>query len=249
MENDELLKRAEDLRARCEKTSDLTHTAFLTPAEQFVLEKWARHTPDCKMTLHGGHPACERKAAFFLPYYMEAEDLPTGEYISVLHARAGFGEPGHRDWLGAIMGLGIRREWVGDILIEGSDATIFCLPTVERHLLDSLDKVGRYGVKLEKMELSDVKMPEKKVQTVTFSVQSPRLDAVAAGMFRLSRTSAASHIAAGDLSLNYAQCLKPDVQVHEGDIVSIRGLGKGTVGASGGTSRKGRIFISAEILK
>lgn len=249
MENDELIKRAEDLRARCEKQSTVTHTAFLTPAEQYVLEKWAKYSPDCNMILFGGHEECERKAAFFLPYYMEKEDFEPSEYISVLHAKAGFGEPGHRDYLGAILGLGIKREWVGDIWVHGETAEIFCLPSVERHLLDSLDKVGRCGVKMSKIELTELKAPDRKVKKVTFSVKSLRFDAVVAGMFNLSRTSAAGFIAAGDASLNYSQCLKVDAPVHEGDVISLRGCGKGIVGPEGGRSRKDRIFVNAEIFK
>lgn len=249
MENDELIKRAEDLRARCEKQSVITHTAFLTPAEQYALEKWAKYTPDCNMLLHGGHSECERKAAFFLPFYMDKEDFDAAEYITALHAKAGFGEPGHRDYMGAILGLGIKREWLGDIWVQGDTAEIFCLPSVERHLLDSLDKVGRYGVKLSKITLSELTAPERKVKHVTFSVKSLRFDAVVAGMFNLSRTSAASFIAAGDASLNYSQCLKTDAAVKEGDVISLRGCGKGIVGAEGGRSRKDRIFVNAEIYK
>lgn len=248
MENDELLKRAADLAERCERTSSVTHTAFLTPAEQFALTKWA-NTADCKMVLTGGHPDCERKAAFFLPFYMDEDELCIENYICAVTAKAGFGEPAHRDYLGAALGLGIKREWLGDIWVTGGTATIFCLPSVERHLLDGLDKVGRYGVKTTKTELSELKAPERKVKKVTFSVKSPRLDAVCAGMFNLSRTAAAERIAAGDASLNYSVCMKPDSIVHEDDVISLRGCGKGTVGAAGGMSKKGRQFISAEIYK
>lgn len=76
-----------------------------------------------------------------------------------------------------------------------------------------------------------------------------RLDAVTAGMFGLSRSSAAEFIAAGDVSLNYSQCMKADAAVKEGDIISLRGKGKGDVGAEGGMSRKGRLFVNAEIYK
>lgn len=248
MENDELLRRAADLAERCERTASVTHTAFLTPAEQFALSKWAK-TADCKMLLCGGHPNCERKAAFFLPFYMQEDELCPAEYICALTAKAGFGEPAHRDYLGAALGLGIKREWLGDIWVSGDTATIFCLPSVERHLLDGLSKVGRYGVKTGKAELNDLKAPERKVKKVAFSVKSPRFDAVCAGMFNLSRTAAAEHISAGDASLNYSVCMKLDALVNEGDVISLRGCGKGVVGAPGGTSKKGRQFISAEIYK
>lgn len=248
MENDELLKRAADLAERCERTSSVTYTAFLTPAEQFALTKWAA-AADCKMVLTGGHPDCERKAAFFLPFYMESDDLDAADYICAVTAKAGFGEPAHRDYMGAALGLGIKREWLGDIWVTGDTATIFCLPSVERHLLDGLDKIGRYGVKTAKIELNELKAPERKVKKVTFSVKSLRFDAVCAGMFNLSRTAAAERITAGDASLNYSVCMKLDSTVHEGDVISLRGCGKGTVGAAGGISKKGRQFISAEIYK
>ena len=248
MENDELLKRAADLAERCERTSSVTHTAFLTPAEQFALTKWAA-AADCKMVLTGGHPDCERKAAFFLPFYMESDDLDAADYICAVTAKAGFGEPAHRDYLGAALGLGIKREWLGDIWVNGEEAVIFVMQTVERHIADGLEKVGRYGVKLQRAELNELTPPERKVKRVSFSVKSMRFDAVLAGMFGLSRTAAASHIAAGEASLNYSECLKNDALVSPGDIISLRGCGKGAVSELGGLSRKGRLFVEAEIYK
>lgn len=248
MENDELLKRAEDLAERCERRAGLTETAFLTPAEQYALNGWAKGR-ELKLLLFGGHPDCERKVAFFLPFYMEEECFDAAEYICAIKITAGFGEPGHRDYMGALLGLGIKREWLGDIWVKGSTATVFCLPTVERHLLDSLDKVGRWGVKTSKLELSAVEAPERKTKHISFSIKSPRFDAVVAGMFNLSRTAAADKINDGDASLNYSQCFKLDTAVKEGDIISLRGFGKGILGAEGGQSKKGRTFLNAEIYK
>jgi len=249
MENTELIKRAEDLRARCEKQSAVTHTAYLTPAEQYEIEKWAKYTPDCNIFVFGGNNSCERKIAFFLPFYMDAESFDASEYISVLRAKAGFGEPNHRDYMGAILALGIKREWLGDIWVKGDTAEIFCMSSVERHILDSLEKVGRFGVKMSKIRLSDLTAPERKVKQVCFSVKSLRFDAVLAGMFNLSRTKAAELISAGEASLNYSQCLKCDAPIHEGDVISLRGSGKGVVGVQGGRSKKDRIFVNAEIYK
>lgn len=249
MENDELIRRAEDLAERCERTASLTQTAFLTPAEQYALVNWAKGRADTRMFLFGGHPDCERKAAFFLPFYMEEESFEADEYICAMQIKAFFGEPGHRDYMGALLGLGIKREWLGDIWVRGDTATVFCMPSVERHLLDSLDKVGRYGVKTKKLELCDIEAPERKTKHISFSVKSARFDAVVAGMFNLSRNAAAEKINAGDASLNYTQCFKLDAQVAEGDIISLRGFGKGILGAEGGQSKKGRTFLSAEIYK
>ena len=104
-------------------------------------------------------------------------------------------------------------------------------------------------MKARELALDEIPAPERKVKQVSFSVMSMRLDAVAAGMFNLSRTEAAKQISAGNLSLNYSVTDKTDTPVHEGDVLSLRGAGKGTVTGTGGTSRKGRLFVYGEILK
>lgn len=250
MENNELIRRAEDLSRRCDKTNFITNTAFLTPAEQLGIHSWAaRFQPDCKIVFSGGRLECERRAAFFLTYYEDEESFDVSEYLGVIKATAGFGMPGHRDYMGAALGLGIKREWLGDIWVIESTAYIFCMNTVKEHLLSSLDKVGRFGVKTAEIAMSEVAVPERKVIKVGFTVMSMRLDAVAAGMFCVSRTEAAKLISEGRVSLNYIECLRTDAGVKEHDIISIRGFGKGEITELGGTTRRGRQFVNAEIYK
>ncbi len=249
MGSEELVKRGEDLLERCERTASVTHTTFLTPAEQYALQSWASRRCGCRMILHGGVEGAERRAAFFLPEWMEEDVFEPSDYMHCIALKAGFGSPGHRDYMGAVLGLGIKREWLGDILTDGSQAHIFCLEGVAEHILASLDKVGRYGVRTKEVALSEAPVPKREFTELTFSVQSFRLDAVTAGMFRISRTAAAAAIAAGEVSLNYSECLRPDAQVGEGDIISLRGRGKARLASYGGQSRKGRNFVTAEIYK
>ena len=248
MENNELLKRAQDLARRCDKSACVTNTGFLTPAEQYFLGNRPLGTFDCKLCFHGGAEDCERKAAFFLPDYLEEEYFDVAEYIKVIKLTAHFGAPGHRDYMGALLGMGVGREWIGDIRVIENTAYVFCLPSVLRHLT-SIDKVGRCGVTAEETELSSVPPLQLQVKSKSFSVMSMRLDAVTGGMFDLSRTEAAKQISLGGVSLNYSQCTKCDAQIREGDIISLRGSGKGKVTGTGGTSRKGRLFVNAEIYK
>jgi len=246
--DEELIRRAEDLSRRCEKSASVTATGFLTPAQSYELDGWARRGTDCTVLLRGGYPDAERRAAFFLPSWMDEADFDEGGQICALECVARFGSPGHRDYLGAVMGLGIGREWLGDILIDGETAWLFCLPSVKQHLLLNLDKVGRWGVKVREVPLSQIPLRERQMKEIVFSVKSPRLDAVCAGMFGLSRTTAAEAITQGLVTLNYAECLKCDAQIKEGDILSLRGKGKGTILDAGGTlSRKGRLFIKTGI--
>ena len=247
MENEDLFRRVLDLSAQCEKRSCVTNTVFLTPAECFDLRQRRPALGDVKLLLHGGSPVCERQVAFFLPFYMEEKDLDVGEAIKAVRIRSFFGTPGHRDYLGAILGLGIERDRIGDILIVDDTAVVFCLAPVAPVLLTELEKVGRYGVKTEEIPLSDVPAPEKRVKKMSFTVKSLRLDAVAGNLFGLSRTSAAELIRLGAVSLNYSVCEKTDAPVREGDVISIRGKGKGSITQVGGRSRKDRLFIEAEL--
>ena len=247
MENHELLKRAEDLRGRAERSGCVTHTGFLTPAERYQLENWAKHS-GCRLLFYGGGEDSERTAAFFLPDWMEEDAFDPAEYLSAMKLTAYFGTPGHRDYMGAVLGMGIGREWLGDIQVQGDTAYLFCMPSVLRHLL-SIEKVGRVSVKAEELPLSEVPAPKRERKELSFSVMSLRLDAIVAGLFHLSRTEAARQIEAGALTLNYEECFKTDHAVKEGDILSLRGAGKVKVTGTGGTSRKGRLFVYAEIYR
>jgi RNA-binding protein YlmH len=161
--------------------------------------------------------------------------------------KAYFGQPTHRDYMGAALGLGIGREWLGDIRLVEDGAYVFCLPSVERLLVEELDKVGRVGVKAASCALGDIPPLERKVKRVTFTVKSLRLDAVVGAMFGLSRTAAAELIRMGAATVNYEPCLHVDAPVKVGDVISLRGHGKGTLVQEGGKSRKDRQFLEAEI--
>ncbi len=247
MEQSDYLKRIQDLANRCERNACLTSTAFLTPAECYELEKRNFSSRDITIVLNGGNPACERKVAFFLPYYMEKKDLDVGETIQAVRVQSYFGSPGHRDYLGAILGLGIERDRIGDILVSGDSAVVFCLASVAPVLLNDFNKVGRYSVKTSSAALSDIVMPERKVKKLSFTVKSMRLDAVTGDMFGVSRTTAAELVRLGAVTLNYSVCEKTDAPIKEGDIISVRGKGKGEITQIGGRSRKDRLFIEAEV--
>lgn len=241
----EFFRRMEDLSRRAEKSGSVTLTGFLTPAERLALVPWAK-ARDLGLVLTGGTGECERQCGFFLPDWMEAESFDAGEYLRAVAIRSYFGEPTHRDYMGAVLALGIRREWLGDFRILGDTCYVFCLPSVEKPLLE-LDKVGRCGVKCTSLAMAEVPAPERKVKTLSFTVKSLRLDAVAGELFSVSRTAAADAIRMGLVQLNYVPCLRTDASVKEGDVLSFRGRGKGAVVSLGGQSKKDRTFVNAEL--
>ena len=241
---DDVLRRCEDLAARCERGGTVTATPFLTPAERAAVER-AFSRRSVRPFFAGGGDECERTCAFFLPDWMAPEEFDAGEHICCVHFRSFFGEPGHRDYLGAVLALGISRERIGDIRVRGYEAWIFCLPAVAPLLL-SLDRVGKFTVTASACALGDAPPEDVQIESATFTVQSLRLDAVTGGMFRLSRSAAAEQIRLGLVSLNYEPCERVDAVVREGDVISLRGKGKGSVTAIGGRSKKDRLFVTCE---
>lgn len=240
----DLIRRLEDLSSRCARSGAVTFTPFLTPAEQVTALSWMKHRCDCETLLFGGHETCERKIIFFVPEWME--DFSPEDHIAALKLEAAFGTPGHRDYMGALLGMGVKREVVGDIWVDGQAATVFCSPSVAEHLA-LIEQAGRVSVKASVIPLSEVSPPELKRRPVSFTVQSPRLDAVCSDLFRISRETAAKQIRLGAASLNYLPCMKPDASVKEGDVISLKGCGKAQIVSVGGQSRKGRLFVNAEI--
>lgn len=241
----ELIRRILDLQERADKTYTVTHTAFLTPAEQYEIEKWSLYS-GIKGFWEGGYPDAERKIAFYTPNSDSVKDIDISQYISCVKIKAGFGTPSHRDYLGSIMGLGLRREWIGDIIIDGNTAYVFCLSPSQLTLINDLDHVSRYGVKCELIDPASVSVPEKNIKRITFTVQSRRFDAVLGCIFGISRSKAVKLIASGSAFLNYSECLNNDSFVSDGDVISVRGYGKARLIEESGQSRKGRLFLVAE---
>jgi len=241
MQHTDLLRRADELRRRSLDRAIVTHTNFLTPAEQHVLLQMPHLRP--ALHLSGGGAEAERCVAFFLPDYLSSADFDPGDYLTAFHVRCRFVRPRHRDVLGSLLGLGLARWSVGDIHTVGEEAWFFCLPSVAGHISAELTKIGRNGAQVQEIPLDLVPAPERVREEVSFTVSGLRLDAVLAGTFHLSRTQAAELIAAGAVQLNYALCEKPAATVTPGDVFSLRGYGKACLREAGGKTRKDRTRV------
>ena len=237
-----------DKLEQCQRQNRMTHTMFLTPHERGIAERVIScfGTPPHRIT--GGYDAAERCVLLCLPDYMqpqgpEEEDLPFG----AIRVNWGHGAVlTHRDILGSLMAQGIRRDVLGDLLIgpEGCDVIVMkeCMP----FLRDNWLSAGRVGLHPREIPLADLHIPCGDGKTVQDTVASLRMDAVLGSGFSLSRGRAAALIEAGRVSLNGCECLKPDRQLAEGDILSVRGMGRLILREVGGVSKKGRLRIVME---
>ena len=226
------------------------HTPFLSQGEQAsvtdLLNAWGRP----RHLFWGGYEGAERAVCLFLPDWQEEEDALAGADGPLAALEASFpagAQLSHRDILGSLMGLGITREKLGDILLPGPGrCQVAALREVMPILLSQWEGAGRYKVRLEKIPLSRLAPAPAQVKTIRDTVASPRLDAVLGAGFALSRSKAAAYISAGKVAVNHRECLKGDKLVEEGDVLTCRGLGKCVVKEVPGQSRKGRTMLVLE---
>ena len=225
------------------------HTFFLTLAQQEAAERLIAACGHPAHLFWGGWEGAERKLCAFPPDWMEAEAFQTGEECPITAVTVAVppdAKPTHRDYLGAILGLGLTREKIGDLLVGEGVCQVLLLREVERVLLTQLSQVGRARVKVTACPLAELRPPEQKTRTIRDTVAALRLDAVASTGFSLSRSKMASLISSGKLTLNGRECDKPDRVVEAGDVLTCRGMGKCVLTEVSGTSKKGRIMIVME---
>ena len=245
-------KRLDELKDRCTDRQIVTFTHFLTPAERYDAEKYFKESDEYITFFFGGNEYCERTVLFFIPEIYSNDPLKEipeiTDCIKAVHIKAKFASLSHRDYLGAILGLGIERDRIGDTLVFKDEAYVFCLPTVLEAIKD-IKKVGRAGVFVTEIDIFDVPVKAPDLKTVNFSVCTPRLDAVLSGMFGISRAEAARQIAKENITVNYNIALRNDLKLSKGDIISMRGKCKGVIMDNEGISKKGRLYIKAGIYK
>ena len=242
------LARLLDQLERCETRSIPTSTAFLSPQEQMLAENLLERVGGVAC-MTGGFPAAERKAALFLPDYLDEESYLLYEDYPLTAVRCTYREedrPTHRDFLGSMMGLGIRRDMVGDILVTAGSCDILLRREILPFVLQNYVSAGRVHFKIEEIPLSHLHLPETGTKEIRDTVATLRLDSVVSSGFRISRSKAADLIRAGRVELNWRPCEKADRTCCEGDTITARGLGKCKLTEVGGLSKKGRITIRLE---
>lgn len=241
-----LLARVLDQQRRAEQRGVPTHTGFLSPAEQAVSADLLMAAAPGSGVLFGGYDGAERQLWAFLPDWLEEETWRAGEDCPVaalsvsVPPMAGLT---HRDYLGSLMGLGLTREKIGDILLVEGGAQVLVLRETLPILLAQWEKAGRYPVKLSPMPLSALTPAPGEVKHLRATAASLRLDGVVSAGFNIPRSRAAELIKAGRVMVDHRPAEKPDRTVEEGAVLTCRGLGKCVLTAAGGLSKRGRIVL------
>lgn len=191
-------------------------------------------------TAEGGYPGAERKrVALHLPgVEPQPEDYDLGFILiegNFKHFKAA-----HRDFQGALLGLGLKREKFGDIIVTADRANVVVAGEVSPYILANLHKVGQAGVTVSELGQGDFQPPNDQYREIKATVSSLRLDAVAAAGFGTSRSKVVREIEAERFSINWRVCRDPAAQIKEGDVLSARGRGRVIVAAVKGPLKSGR---------
>ncbi len=226
-DNDKLfLSKLDDGVSLCEKRRRAYFFSFFTEREQLLA---ARHLQ------HAGF----QSYALGL-FFDEPEPFPVSA-LSLQFRKSD--KLTHRDFLGALMSLGIERETVGDILVEDGRCVLFVKEEIRDYITSQLFKVGNVGVRITEADTSS--LPKGRgFDEKDYTVSSLRLDAVVAAVSGLSREKTKTLILSGSVTRNYEVCQNISRQVEESDVITIRGKGKYVVNGVLGETKKHRIRIS-----
>ena len=236
------LKRFEELAERARRSCVYTYSSFHSTETASLAYRVASEN---EVTMWGGTDNAERVVVRFgdpkeLGY---EEDFPI-RIVCVKPKQEKFaGDVTHRDFLGAVLNLGIERDVVGDILISEHTAYLFVLEELADFVCLELERVRRTAVKCEPVEeIPAGLLPKLAEETVT--VASPRLDAVLAKLYHLSRGDAKSLFEAEKVTVNGRICTNPETVLKPNSKVSIRGFGKFEYRGEEHATRKGKTGIT-----
>lgn len=237
-----LAGRLSDLANTCYNRNIPVFSAYLNLNEQNILHGIEKSFPPIVVRTDGGYSISERRIAVFLPDGEWQYELPV-RLIKIAAADKRFAcELTHRDYLGALMNLGIERSLLGDIVIDGTCAYVFCLDRIAAFILDNLTKVRNSFVKCDICDaLPDDFEPSYK--EITGSVASLRLDAVISLAFNESRSHSTGYIENALVFVNGRLITTNAYNLKDGDIVSVRGRGRFRYMYTKSETKKGRYMV------
>lgn len=221
-------------------------TDFMDRAKCARFQERLQGIRELQVTLYGGMEDCERQKMGFSLEPLTEEDFPI-RILKIRRKSKKFGQAdlSHRDYLGSLLGLGIDRSKIGDILVEEESAVCFVAEEIAPYICAVLEQVSKTAVIAEEVEGAEA-IPKRQTEIKRVTVASLRLDAVTGEVFHLSRGKVQALIGAEKAAVNWNTVTSTSHLLKEGDLVSLRGFGRFRVGEVGGKTRKDRIGLEIE---
>ena len=228
-----------DRMTACREKNIITATKFLDAHLIALTKHLLTDTGYKNHVFDGGIPDAERMICLFLPDYPVIHE-------SFKFIRAEKSERDiltHRDYLGSLMGLGIKRDCIGDIFVHEGGADIVVLNEIADFLMLEYKKAGKKQLSLSYISSDEINTGMNDFKIIKVTVPSMRLDVIVGTVFKMSRSNGTELIKKGRIFLNSAECMKPDKVVNEGDKITVRGKGKAEIILIMGKTKKDRFKV------
>ncbi len=215
-----------------QKTGKITSTNMLDPVE---FAKVANVIKGVKHIAFGGYETAERKAIFI----GVDSDIDFNEYLTLIRIEAQE-KLEHRSVLGSILALGIKREMIGDIIINENECDVVVIKDIANFVIQNLERIGREKVKVSLRKIEEMLQLKDTSKTMLITVASPRIDAIISSCFGLSRELSVELVKRERVFLNHIEVSTASRQIKSEDIISVRGYGRVKVIEFQGETRKNR---------
>lgn len=246
----QLKNRFRDLANKAFQQNMFTFTGFLGLSEQdafWNVEKDIRHAG---FTLYGGSDDADRKVVRFGSAEELGYEVPFP--IVCVHIRPllpKFADKlSHRDFLGALMNLGIDRSTIGDIKVGESKAYLFCLDSIAEYICDNLDKIKHTSVKCTITDNYE-EIPQEEPVRESIHVASCRIDACIAKVYNKSRGDVIELFRTGKVFVNGRLCENNARTLKDGEVINVRGFGKFIYVGNPRETRKGKLSVEVAVYR
>lgn len=230
-ENKETLSKIIDRAEQAIRTWEPTTTDFLSPPELYEAQSVFNRLTDIHTVASGGYPQAERQRLTIARSELPFTENPVPLAAISIAGNFLFDTATHRDFLGSLLGTGLVRAKVGDIIVLGErGAQAIVAPELVDFLTTSLVQVRSVPVKTQPIEMSELRIREPRKKEITTVEASMRLDALASAGFGMSRSKMVDMINAGDVRVNWKPITQASHTLQSGDLVAIRGKGRLEIG-------------------
>ena len=247
-----LLSQILDKLEFCAKRNKIEYSDFLDMYQVSLVRNFLRKIQCNTYILYGGFQNSERQIAIFYPetYNLDMVQKNYNKIFKIIRINLPEEEKGkysHRNYLGGIVKLGIKREKVGDILVSNDGADIIVKEEIAERLKHELGTLTRFqNAKIEIEEIENIRKQEIKVEEISIIVPSLRLDNIVSDLAKTSRNKAVQIINQERVFVNGQNETKVSKNLKLNDIITIRGKGRFIIKEYAGTTRSGRTVLKIE---
>lgn len=232
----------------CLKNYDVRYSDFLNPFEVENAKAILNSDTNLKYSVDGGYDESERKIVFIYPFYMEYEDINDTLRFIQIEGNFKFKSISHKDYLGSLLSLGIKREKIGDIIIHENFCQVIVSNDICDFILMNLEKVSNNNVKLKEISREEIVYSSPKCKDVSFTVTSSRIDCVISGLYNISRQESSKLINNEKVQVNYEKITSASKEIKSESLISVRGKGRAQIISIGDLTKKNKIKVQGKIL-